>query len=97
VVGSEATLTIEGPFNMPGGFEVRFPDGTRLRHDEPSGGHLEGLHYEAAAVARSIAAGSTQSGQRTLAASIRTLEVADEIRRQLGVVFPGEAGIAASP
>ncbi|MEJ1192045.1 Gfo/Idh/MocA family protein [Pseudarthrobacter sp. CCNWLW207] len=97
VVGSEATLTIEGPFNMPGGFEVRFPDGTRLRHDEPSGGHFEGLHYEAAAVARAIAAGSTQSGQRTLAASIRTLEVADEIRRQLGVVFPGEAGIAASP
>ena len=35
--------------------------------------------------------GSTQAGQRTLAASIRTLEVADEIRRQLGVVFPGEA------
>ncbi len=91
VVGSAATLTIDGPFNMPGGFEVRFPDGTRLRHDEPAGGHYEGLHYEAAAVARAIAAGSTQAGQRTLAASIRTLEVADEIRRQLGVVFPGEA------
>ncbi|WP_255770898.1 Gfo/Idh/MocA family protein [Pseudarthrobacter sulfonivorans] len=90
VVGSDATLTIDGPFNMPGGFEVRFPDGTRLRHDEPAGGHFEGLHYEAAAVARAISAGSTHAGQRTLEASIRTLEVADEIRRQLGVVFPGE-------
>lgn len=95
VVGSEATLTIDGPFNMPGGFEVRFNDGTRLRHDEPAGGHFEGLHFEAAAVARAIAAGSTEASQRTLAASIRTLEVADEIRRQLGIVFPGEAATSA--
>ncbi len=91
IVGTKATLTIDGPFNMPGGFDVRFPDGTRLRHSEPVGGHFEGLHYEAAAVARAIAAGDTCVDQRTLAASIRTLKVADEIRRQLGVVFPGEA------
>lgn len=88
IVGSEATLAIDGPFNMPGPFEVRFPDGTRLRHEEPVGGHFEGLHYEAAAVARAIAAGHTQLSQRTLAASARTLEVADEIRRQIGVEFP---------
>ncbi|MET3349934.1 UNVERIFIED_ORG: putative dehydrogenase [Arthrobacter sp. UYEF1] len=94
IVGSEATLTIDGPFNMPGGFEVRFPDGPRLRHEEPAGGHFEGLHYEAAAVARAVAAGQTQAWQRTLAASIRTLDVADEIRRQLGVVFPGEETLA---
>jgi predicted dehydrogenase len=96
VVGSEATLTIEGPFNMPGGFEVRFPDGTRLRHDEPAGGHFEGLHYEAAAVARAIGAGSREASQRTLAASIRTLEVADQIRSRLGLVFRGEATTAAA-
>jgi len=95
IVGSKATLTFDGPFNMPGGFEVRFPDGVRLRHEEPAGGHFEGLHYEAAAVARAVAAGQPQAGQRTLAASIRTLDVADEIRRQLGVVFPGEETLAA--
>ncbi|NQD86838.1 Gfo/Idh/MocA family oxidoreductase [Paenarthrobacter sp. CM16] len=92
IVGTEATLVIEGPFNMPGTFEVRFPDGSRLRYDEASGSHFEGLHYEAAAVARSISSGDFQASQRTLAASIRTLEVADEIRRQLGIVFPGEHG-----
>jgi predicted dehydrogenase len=96
VVGSKATLTIDGPFNMPGGFEVRFPDGTRLRHDEPAGGHFEGLHYEAAAVARAIGAGSREASQRTLAASIRTLEVADQIRSRLGLVFRGEATTAAA-
>ncbi|MBP2265898.1 putative dehydrogenase [Pseudarthrobacter sp. PvP004] len=93
IVGSKATLTIEGSFTMPGAFEVRFPDGTRLRYDEPAGGHFEGLHFEAAAVARAVAGGSTEASQRTLAASIRTLEAADEIRRQLGVVFPGESGV----
>lgn len=44
-------------------------------------------------MARAIAAGSTQASQRTLASSIRTLEVADEIRWRLGVVFPGDAVI----
>jgi hypothetical protein len=90
IVGTEATLVIEGPFNMPGAFEVRFPDGSKLRYDEASAGHFEGLHYEAAAVARSISSGHFQASQRTLEASIRTLDVADEIRRQLGIVFPGE-------
>ncbi|HEY8701341.1 MAG TPA: Gfo/Idh/MocA family oxidoreductase [Arthrobacter sp.] len=95
IVGSKATLTIDGPFNMPGGFEIRFPDGTRLRHHEAAGGHFEGLHYEAAAVARAIAAGETETQQRTLASSIRTMEVADEIRCQLGIGFPGEGNAPA--
>lgn len=90
IVGSQATLTMDGPFNMPGGFELRFPDGTRRRYSEPAGGHFEGLHFEAAAVARCIAAGQAESPQRPLAASIRTMEAADEIRRRLGISFPGE-------
>ncbi len=97
IVGTKATLVIEGPFNMPGAFEVRFPEGTRLRYDEAAAGHFEGLHYEAAAVARTIAEGGLQAGQRMLADSISTLEVADEIRRQLGIVFPGETGKLDQP
>lgn len=94
IVGTEATLVIDGPFNMPGGFEVRFPDGTALRYDEPAAGHVEGLHFEAAAVARAVAEGRTGVPERPLDASIRTLEVADEIRSQLGIIFPGEAAPA---
>ncbi|MCD5343196.1 Gfo/Idh/MocA family oxidoreductase [Arthrobacter sp. AK04] len=90
IVGSRATLAIDGPFNMPGSFHVRFPDGKRLHYNEPAGGHFEGLHYEAAAVARSIAAGQLESPQRPLDSSIRTMEAADEIRRQLSITFPGE-------
>ncbi|MFD5276901.1 Gfo/Idh/MocA family protein [Pseudarthrobacter sp. NPDC058362] len=97
IVGTEATLVIDGPFNMPGGFEVRFPDGTTLRYEEPAAGHLEGLHYEAAAVARAIAAGRTEVSERPLEASVRTLAVADEIRRQLAIAFPGEAAPPTTP
>jgi predicted dehydrogenase len=97
LVGTEATLTIDGPFNMPGGFAVRFPDGARTVYEEPAGAHFEGLHYEAAAVARAIAAGETEVPQRTLAESVRTMAVADEIRKQLGIRFPGEEPQLVTP
>ena len=54
VVGSQATLRLDGPFYQPGGFSLRSHDGRELRYDEPQIAH-EGLHYEAAAVARALA------------------------------------------
>ena len=54
VVGSKATLRLDGPFYQPGGFTLRSHDGHELRYDEPQIAH-EGLHYEAAAVARALA------------------------------------------
>lgn len=75
---------------MPGNFSVRFPDGTRLAYEDPAAAHFEGLHYEAAAVAPAISAGQLEVPQRPLAESIRTMAVADAIRNQHGIVFPGE-------
>ncbi|MEO5314651.1 Gfo/Idh/MocA family oxidoreductase [Pseudarthrobacter sp. CC12] len=95
IVGTEATLAIDGPFNMPGSFEIRFPDGPLLRYTEPSGAHFDGLHYEAAAVSRAITSGQLETRQRPLASSIRTMEVADEIRRQTGIGFPDEDRVPA--
>ena len=54
VVGSNATLRVDGPFYQPGGFTLRSHNGRELRYDEPPVAH-EGLHYEAAAVARALA------------------------------------------
>jgi predicted dehydrogenase len=54
VVGSKATLRIDGPFYQPGGFSLRSHDGRELRYDEPRIAH-DGLHYEAADVARTLA------------------------------------------
>ncbi|MCU6480930.1 Gfo/Idh/MocA family protein [Arthrobacter sp. A2-55] len=90
LVGTAATLTLDGPFNMPGGFTLSQPDGTSLRYEEPAGAHFEGLHFEAAAVARAIHAGRTSVAERPLEASILTMDVADAIRGQLGITFPGE-------
>ena len=54
VVGSKATLHIDGPFHQPGPFTLRSHEGRELRYDEPRIAH-EGLHFEAAAVARTLA------------------------------------------
>ena len=80
--GTAATIEIDGPFYQPGGFTLKAADGARrLRYDEPRIAH-EGLHYQAAEVARRITAGETGSPLRPLTASIGVLRVMDEVRRQ---------------
>ena len=79
-----ATIDIDGPFYQPGGFSLIGADGaSRLRYEEPRIAH-QGLHYQAAEVARRITAGETGSPLRPLSGSIGVLEVMDEIRRQTG-------------
>ena len=62
VVGSKATLRLGGPFYQPGGFSLRSHGGRELRYDEPQVAH-EGLHYEAAAVARALALSLTHTSR----------------------------------
>jgi predicted dehydrogenase len=90
VIGTEASLEIDGPFYQPGPFVVRSSEGTRtLEYREPAIGHA-GLQFEVAEAARCIAAGAAESPIRPLAESIATLEVMDEIRRLLGIRYPIE-------
>ena len=51
---------------------------------------LDGLCFQAAALARYVAAGLTESPLHPLDEVVTVLETADEIRRRLGVVYPGE-------
>jgi hypothetical protein len=64
-------------------------DGRRLTYTEPQIGH-DALYFEAAEVARCVAAGRLDSPIRPLADSIRTLRILDEIRSQIGAAFPDE-------
>ncbi|HET7477383.1 MAG TPA: Gfo/Idh/MocA family oxidoreductase [Dermatophilaceae bacterium] len=89
VVGGDASLVIEGPFYQPGGFTVTATDGRRLHYREEPAAHA-GLFWQAAELARCVAAGQTGSPRRPLADSIATLAVMDEVRRQVGIVFPDE-------
>ena len=94
IAGTGATIEIDGPFYQPGGFTLSGADGaTRLRYDEPRIAH-EGLHYQAAEVARRITAGETGSPLRPLTASIGVLRVMDEVRRQTGDRYPDEDEVA---
>jgi predicted dehydrogenase len=90
VAGTRATLSIDGPFYQPGGFTLNAVEGRgRLRHIESSIAH-QGLHYQAAEVARRISCGETGSPLRPLARSIEVLEVMDEVRRQTNDLLPDE-------
>ncbi len=66
-----------------------FSGSSPLTYDEPQTAH-DALHFEAAEVARCIADGRLESPLRPLADSIATMQVIDEIRRQLGIVFDEE-------
>jgi predicted dehydrogenase len=88
IVGTEGTIRFDGPFNLPGPFEVISADGSQtLRYEEPSGRHFEGLHYEAAEVARRITAGDLETPYRPLDSSVNTMASLDMIRRSIGIDF----------
>ena len=50
----------------------------------------QGLRYEAAEAARCLTAGATESPLHPPATTLRIMQAMDEVRRQLGVHFPGE-------
>jgi hypothetical protein len=58
------------------------------RHEPPSREH--GLAYEAAEFARLLRDGRTESDLLPLDETVAIMRVLDEVRRQLGVHFPGE-------
>lgn len=89
IVGSDSALTIDGSFHLPGGLTVRTADGATHRWERSQGSHVDGLHFQAAAVARAIAAGRLETEEWPLRSSILALSVADELRRQVGIVYPG--------
>ena len=50
-----------------------------------------GFRFEAAEVARALAAGRLETWSMPWAATRRVMAAMDEVRRQVGVVYPGEA------
>ena len=62
-------------------------DGSSWFYDGFSG---EGKQYQAAEVARRVAAGETQSPRMSWDGTLEVMRTLDEVRRQVGVVYPGE-------
>lgn len=82
IAGTEGTLTLAGRFYQPGDMVLTRPGAEPLHYTEPAIAH-EALHFEAAEVARRVAAGELESPLRPLADSVATMRAIDEIRRQV--------------
>ena len=87
VFGKDGRVEIAGEFYRPTSFTVVRNDGATWDYYREVDG---GFQYQAAEVARRIAEGSTESPRITLDNTLEVMRTMDEIRRQSGVVYPGE-------
>src|ERR1700712_6099527 len=74
IAGTAATLAIPGPYYQPGDMTLTSNTGAVLTYTEPKIAH-DGLHFEAAEVARCITAGLVESPLRPLGDSIAALRL----------------------
>ncbi|MCU0282748.1 MAG: Gfo/Idh/MocA family oxidoreductase [Candidatus Nanopelagicales bacterium] len=87
VFGSAGRIELATDFYRPTSFTVVRDDGERWTHH----GHVEGgLQFEAAEVARCVVEGRTQSARMTWQDTLDVMATMDEVRRQVGVRYPGE-------
>jgi predicted dehydrogenase len=91
ICGTGGRLDVDGWFYLPNRVRWYARDGALVDTFEPAGDAAhEGLRYEAAEAARCLTAGATASPVLPPATTVRVMEAMDEVRRQLGVRFPGE-------
>jgi|TARA_R110002110_G_scaffold11667_3_gene55892 predicted dehydrogenase len=86
IVGTDGRIEVEAPFWYASAFTVYHADGTAERVEIPN----EGLAHEASHVMERIAAGHLESNVVTLDHSLQTMRLLDEIRAQVGVIYPSE-------
>ncbi|QTE29728.1 Gfo/Idh/MocA family protein [Pengzhenrongella sicca] len=87
ISGTEGHIAIEGSFYAPTSFRVTRRDGAEWTFGR---GESAGLQYEAAEVARRIVAGETESPTMSWDNTLAVMRTLDEIRAQIGLVYPGE-------
>lgn len=87
VAGTEGRIEVGHFFFAPTSFTVTRRDGTRWTVD---GSVPNGYAYEAAEVARRVAAGEVESPLMTWEHTLEIMRVMDQVRAQIGLVYPGE-------
>ncbi|KTS03705.1 Gfo/Idh/MocA family protein [Microbacterium testaceum] len=89
IVGTEARIEIDRVWYTPTSFRVVSPDGDVLEEftTEIEG---RGMQFQAEAAERFVAAGVTSSDVLPIDETVAIMGVLDEVRRQIGVVYPGE-------
>jgi len=90
ISGSDARIETDSPFWAASGLRVRRSDGVVVHWTDPyNRPYRQGMSYEAAALARFVAEGRTESPLHSLDEAVSTLATIDEARRQLGAVGVG--------
>ncbi|HEY6796169.1 MAG TPA: Gfo/Idh/MocA family oxidoreductase [Kineosporiaceae bacterium] len=92
VAGTEGVIDVDPVFYAPTGFTLRRRNGQVERFDTAAGyasSPGKGLREEAAEVARLVAQGKLESPHLPLDESISVMETLDEVRRQIGLTYPG--------
>ena len=86
VYGTLGRIDVDAPFWFPSGFTVHLAGEEPVHVDMPN----QGLAHEAAHAMERIRAGHRESDVIPLATTVSTMELLDDIRAQLGVVYPEE-------
>lgn len=88
IVGTEARIEIDRVWYAPTTFRVVGPGGTVL---EEFDGAVEGrgMQFQALAAERLVRDGATSSDVLSIDDTVSIMGVLDEVRRQIGVVYPG--------
>ena len=86
VFGTFGRIDVDAPFWFPSGFTVRLTGEEPVHVDMPN----QGLAHEAAHAMERIRAGHRESDVIPLATTVSTMDLLDDIRSQLGVVYPEE-------
>ncbi|MCL1800031.1 MAG: Gfo/Idh/MocA family oxidoreductase [Promicromonosporaceae bacterium] len=88
--GQEARVELAGDFYTPGSVRLVDRSGAELFEPEsgPSG-HL-GMAYEIAEFARVVNSGALESPLLPVAETVAIVEILDQVRAQIGVVYPWE-------
>ena len=87
IQGEEATMVID-KINHPQKVEIRYRDG-RIE-DVTRAQTPKTMHYEIREFIRLFQAGKKESATNSHAASRATMQIMDEARRQIGLVFPAD-------
>ena len=89
IIGTKARIDIDRTWYVPTTFRVVQPDGTVLE-EYVSKVDGRGMQYEALAAERLVAEGTLEGDLLPIAESVAIMGLLDEIRRQIGVSYPGE-------